>query len=116
MASVSACLNSVASASTPVRETTMALNGAVQEPPIPEHFIDSSLSSHTVKCESRLRGFSRDVLFKAIQDNVAEFTPRDIESIWKTETSGQWYITFKSKEMAIVHWPPSSIWTLCHVV
>lgn len=72
----------------------MAYAAAVLNTPITPEYFDPQVSARTVRAVSKGKGFFKDHLLEVFRQNITDFALKDIEGIWKTEKSGQWFITF----------------------
>lgn len=75
----------------------MSLAAAVTAQPVPEVHINRTIANHTVKAETRVFGFSREALYDVLKKCFVDFQPDQLDSIWKTDRNGTWYLTFRDR-------------------
>ncbi|XP_071096037.1 uncharacterized protein [Haliotis cracherodii] len=78
----------------------MAYSSAVNAGPVPEQFVDKEVESRTVRVYSTARFTSVPDFARLLTSAVPDFSLPDCVAIWRTERSGQVYVTLKSVSVA----------------
>ncbi|XP_071078457.1 uncharacterized protein [Haliotis cracherodii] len=78
----------------------MAYSSAVNAGPVPEQFVDKEVESRTVRVYSTARFTSVPDFARLLTTAVPDFALTDCVAIWRTERSGQVYVTLKSVSVA----------------